>query len=461
VNLAQSLIRRRQPVERQDPTISLDQYAGYFGFGGLDYPFLRTTSPATPEEKIDANFAGYVEAAYKRNGIVFACIVARMLVFSEARFRFQQLRDGRPGDLFGTPALDILERPWTNATTGDLLARMITDADLAGNWFGRQRPPATRGGNPQIRRMRPDWVTIITGSEDTDVAPEETEVLGYVFQSGGAGSGRDAIVLMPDEVAPLPDPTAEFRGMSWLTPVLREVMGDGAATNHKLQFFENAATPNLAVTLGDVDLTPDAFQEWVDKMEESHAGLVNAFKTLYLAAGADVTIVGSNLEQIDFKAVQGAGETRIAAAARTPAVILGISEGLQGSSLNAGNYDAAKRAWADGTLRPLWRNAAGSLETLVPSPNGARLWYDDRDIPFLQTDRKDAAEIQAQKAQTIRTLTDAGYDPDTVIEAVEAEDFKRLKGAHAGLFSVQLQPPGSAPGGSTNGNTPSPEAASA
>jgi hypothetical protein len=315
--------------------------------------------------------------------------------------------------------------------------------------------------------MRPDWVTIITGSEEEDADPSDTEILGYVYEPGGPGSGKDPIVLMPEEVAhfaPYPDPTAEFRGVSWLTPVLREVMGDGAATNHKLQFFENGATPNMVVTLGDVDLSPEAFEVWVEKMEASHAGLVNAYKTLYLAAGAQAEVVGSNLQQIDFKAVQGAGETRIAAAARIPPIIVGLSEGLQGSSLNAGNYQAAKRSFADGTIRPLWRNAAGSLASLVNTPGGARLWYDDRDIPFLQEDRKDAAEIQSAKAQTIRTLTDAGYDPDTVVDAVEAEDFKRLKGSHQGLFSVQLRPPGESQGeleaeSSLNGNgsTPTPE----
>ena len=45
------------------------------------------------------------------------------------------------------------------------------------------------------------------------------------------------------------------------------------------------------------------------------------------------------------------------------------------------------------------------------------------------------------KAQTIRTLTDGGYEPESVIAAVEAEDITLLK--WTGLVSVQLQPPGS------------------
>jgi hypothetical protein len=130
-------------------------------------------------------------------------------------------------------------------------------------------------------------------------------------------------------------------------------------------------------------------------------------------------------------------------------VIAGLSEGLAGSSLNAGNYSAAKRRFSDGTMRPLWRNAAGSLEVLVPPPAGSRLWYDSRDVAFLREDDKDIASIQSMNAQTIKALLDAGYDPDAAVAAVENNDFDLLSGKHSGLFSVQLQPPGTQTQGAT------------
>jgi hypothetical protein len=122
-------------------------------------------------------------------------------------------------------------------------------------------------------------------------------------------------------------------------------------------------------------------------------------------------------------------------------VIAGFSEGMQGSALNAGNYSSAKRSFVDTTCRHLWMNLAGSLEPLVPPPAGSRLWVDARDIPFLNEDLTDRAEIQFRQAQTIRTLVDAGYTAESVIAAIAAEDMNLL--AHSGLFSVQLQPPGS------------------
>src|SRR6185369_15236593 len=131
--------------------------------------------------------------------------------------------------------------------------------------------------------------------------------------------------------------------------------------------------------------------------------------------------------------------------------IVGLSEGMQGSSLNAGNFGQARRLFAEGTLSTLWRNAAASMSTLVPPPPGSELACDTRDVPFLREDQKDAAEIQQVKAQTIRSFIDAGFVPDSVVAAVDADDRSLL--VHSGLYSVQLQPLGMEQPTSTDATT--------
>lgn len=433
--MANLLSTIRSTGTSSDPTISLEQWANYFNFNGLNYQ-LNQTMPATLVEEPDGSFVSLVQQAYKSNGVIFACMLARLSLFSEARFQFRVLRGGRPGELFGNESLIPLERPWRGGRTGDLLTRAIQDADLAGNAFFARRP------GHRIRRMRPDWVTIILGS-DTDPQMEpgdiDAEPIAYIYHPNGRNSGIEPEFLLPEQVAhwaPIPDPTASFRGMSWITPIIREVMGDSAATNHKLKFFEHGATPNLVVTL-DKSILKEKFEEWVEKFKKNHEGLANAYKTLYLGAGATAEVVGSDLKEMDFKITQGAGETRIAAAAGVPPVIVGLSEGLQAATYS--NYGQARRRFADGTMRPLWRSVAGALESIVPPPPGAELWYDDRDIPFLAEDAKDRAEMQGVESRTLRTLTDAGFTADSVKAAVIAQDWTLLE--HSGLFSVQLQPP--------------------
>lgn len=416
--------------------------------------FVRSAATAD-RERIESSFESYVQRAFKESGVVAACIIARMMPFSEARFQFQELLDGRPGRLFDDQVLELLDRPWANATTGDLLARMELDASLAGNFYAT---PVGTGRERRIRRLRPDWVTIVTGVRgDLAASPWDlqADVLGYIYEPKGTGRAETPVLITPERMvhyAPLPDPEAQWRGMSWLTPVLREIDADKAATRHKLSFFEAGATLGVTVSYSP-DVSREDFERYVELFEKAHEGASNAYRTLHLGGGADVKVVGADLKQLDFKATQGAGETRIAAAAGVGAIIARFSEGLQGSSLNAGNYAAAKRQFADMTLRSLWRSAAGSLEKLTPPPPGrrARLWYDARDVEFLKEDQKDAAEILSTNASTIKQLVDAGYQPDAVVDAVEAGDLSRLTGKHSGLFSVQLQPAATAslptPGG--------------
>jgi hypothetical protein len=287
-------IRGRGSSRTNWPLLTVDDYASMLTYGGLNYMLGPQTLAGEKQEAPDASFAGYVQAAYQSNGVVFACMLARLLLFSEARFQFRRMRSGRPGELFGSSELKPLEQPWPNGTTGDLLARMIQDADVAGNFYAARRP----GG--RVKRMRPDWVTIVLGSEtDEEYDPNgiDADVIGYLYKPGGPMSRSEPVPLLPSEVvhfAPIPDPLARFRGMSWLTPVVREIMADGAATSHKLKFFENGATPNMVVSLKDVK-NDDAFRRWIRAFEDEYgggAGSQNAYRTMYLAGGATPTSSG-------------------------------------------------------------------------------------------------------------------------------------------------------------------------
>lgn len=396
--------------------------------------FLFAAVPTVGEkEQIEPEFERYVVEMYRRNGIIFACILARMWVFSEARFQFQRFEGGRPGDLFGNPSLRIVEQPWENGTTGELLMHMEQDASLAGNCFITR---VTDSNGDRLRRLRPDWVTILTGSPSGNPYDIRARPVGYIYDD----QRGNPVMLPAEQVAhytPIPDPLAQWRGMSWINPLIREIEADTAAVKHKAKFFRNGATTNFVVSY-DKTLTKDQFEAYVRAFRQSHEGVDNAYKTIHLGGGADVNVVGADLKQLDFKATQGSGETRIAAAAGVHPVIVGLSEGLAGSSLNAGNFNSARRLFADKTLRPLWRNAAAALAKFVDVPPVTRLWYDDRDIPFLRDDQQDVAEIQQKEASTIASLTREGYKWETVVDAVKSNDWSLLD--HTGLYSVQLQP---------------------
>lgn len=401
-------------------------------------------------ESIGNDFEAYVHDAYKDNGIVFACAVARQFLFSEARFGWRQYVDGRPSRLFTNAELAILERPWPNGTTGELLQRMDQDAGAAGNFYATTVDDqgnvgrAASGPSRRFSRMRPDWVTIVVGSHSGNPNAIDATIVGYLYKPPPTGGHPiEPTLLLPGEVvhySPIPDPAARFRGMAWMTPVIREIEADKAATKHKKKFFENGTTIQTVVTL-DKDVTPVEYEEFVAKFKAQTEGVDMAYKTLFLGGGADVTLNGSTLQQLDFKVTQGAGETRIAAASGMHPTLVGLSEGMQGSALNSGNFKAAVRLTGDKTIRPLWRMAASSLETVLTNPgNGTFLQYDDRDVAFLRDDATEVSKIQSDNAATLRQLVDAGYDPASAVAYLETGNLQELK--HTGLYSVQLQRPG-------------------
>lgn len=430
--MARLTLRSRRPTEER---FGWNDYAEWVSSGAFRFPTgVATTYLNGKGEAFGDDFDSYAQLA-KTHGIVAACMAIRMSVFAEVRFRYQQFVSGKPGPLFGDSSLDILDMPWPNGGTGELASRMIQDADLGGQFY------AVRRGD-RLYRRRPDKMMIaLTGDPDED---EFVDVAGYLYYPAGIKAGGQFYVYdVPSVVhwSPLPDPEAEYRGMSWLTPVLREIRTDRAAQTYKQDYFDNAASPNMVVKTPESVMSKEQFDEFVSRLRSEHAGPGNRHKQLFLAPGADVEVIGATLQDLDLSNSVGRDEARIASAAGVPAVVLGLKESMQGSSLNAGNYGQARRRFADGTMKPLYRSASAALQKIVRTPSGARLWYDDTQVAFFREDRRDAAEIFSVKAQAARTLVDAGFVADAVTDAVDTEDITVLE--HSGLYSVQLQPPNS------------------
>lgn len=372
------------------------------------------------------------------NPAVFAIAQIRVLLFSEARFQWQQMRSGRPGDLFGNPDLALLEEPWAGHTTRDLLAQAELDVAASGNSYWVKN-------GPFLQRLDPTYVKLLTAAAvDQTMTGFEIgeELIGYAYIP--KNDTKQATIFLPSEVChykPYPNPTNRFLGMSWLSPCLPDIQTDEIIATHKQSVIKNGAVLSTVVSF-DPTVSPEQFTFFVDQFRRDHERPENAGKTLFLGGGSDVKTVGQTFENLMLQSIQGAGEVRIAAAAGVPAAIVGFSEGLKGSSLNAGNYGEARRRLADGTMRPLWGAFASSMQSLLNKPGGTRLWYDDRDIAFLREDLADQANILAENAKSVMTLVQAGWEPNAAIEAVVTGDLNRLTNRHTGLYSVQLIAPG-------------------
>lgn len=418
--------------------------AGSFGFNGSSYPYygrpqmIVAAADGTAKVRPPTGLAEYADQIYQGNGPVFALIAFRQLTFSTVEFKWQNL-DTR--ELFGTSGLGPLEQPWQGATTQNLLARCEVDVSLAGNSYW-----ARDGG--ELVWLRPDWVDVVLDRRNSGTYRKA----GIAYYEDGRRDADATLVLPMSDVVhymPIADPMSPWRGMSWITPVIRETMVDWASTTHQQRFFEQGASKRMAAVLPK-EITAEQFAEFKRSMDERTAGVDNAYRTTYIGGGADLTVVGTDLAELDLRVVQGGLETRMAAAAQVPVSLVGFREGNQGSALNASTYGQARRRYADGTLDPLWREVSGSFAKVVRAPERSRLWFDTRHVPFMREDAKDAAEIVAAQISAVRQGVEAGFDPDSVVNAVMTDDIRKLVGNHSGLTSVQLLPP-------DQGGTPGPE----
>lgn len=783
----------------------------WFNYAGNNYGLSNTMPRGSKEETPENSFTGYINGAYKSSGVVFAAMLTQQLIFSEARLVWQDFNQAKPGDISWDDSLNLFVKPWPNADTGEMLGRAIQDVQLAGNHYilkefvpGSPANSVKHASAPgwRLRRLRPDWVTIIlTAAPDK---ARKSDVAGYLYRPGNT-EDRDAWELFPIDGSNgtvahwsfIPDPDAQYRGMSPLTPVLTDVAVDKAATKHKSMFFRNGATPNIAVSFKDT-VSHEEFKEFMQTMNDTKHGVEHAYEcldpdtevamwdgrrvraadvavgeqvvswddgravpgtvadsrwqpdspiitvttergrviktndrhpflarrvvggkkyrsdeqwinaaelrvgdnlvtglgwandevadsvsihqawtlgelvgdgcmvsstpvvsawekgirdrleieyvlnstgkghdyrilgvrklcvdsgimgkrswekripdsimsgsakvkaaflsglidadghvtdpsrrasaevgitstskllltdaqhvlaslgvnssvfrvneasagirecwrliatgnaqaetlnsildlahsrkaqrladyatksvtkkqnrsaydriasvevglpgptvgleidgyhnhvtggvvthnTLYLGGGADVQVIGANIQQMDFRSSLGHSETRVCMALRVHPTIVGIAEGMHGSTLNDGNFKAAKNLLADGAMRPMWRSLVNAYSVLLDVPAGKRLWYDDSDIAFLRQDRQETAEVQATQSQTIAAYIQSGYTADSSRDAVLHNDLALLE--HTGLFSVQLLPPGTVSPAGGNADTSEP-----
>ncbi len=393
----------------------------------LWHSWLQQSYSKPTEERVLPTFQSYAQLGHGGNGVVFGLMLARGMLFSEATFKWQNLTTK---DLFGNSELRTLEQPWPNGTTGDLLVRMIQDADLAGNAYVRRDPD-------RLVRLRPDWVDLVLVGSGEDEERSRWNIAGYIYYLNGPGS--EAEFYPVEEVAhwsPIPDPMSPYRGMSWLTPVVREINADLGMTEYKRRHIDNNATPNLLLKYSQ-KLTPDAVEK-IRSVWSARYGGTEGMKTAVLDSGADHAVIGNTMQALDFANVQAAGENRIAVAAGVPGIVAGLKEGLAAATYS--NYEQAMRRFADITMRPLWRSACACLESILTAPAGAKLWYDTTDIAALRQGEKERAETMAVNAATASTLIAAGYEPKSVVAAITSGDLTLL--THSGLVSVQLQKPG-------------------
>ena len=278
--LASLFSRRAQVEDVQRSALTFDQYLEQIG------PYLPyfTHRKSGDPEGTPKTATAMAHRAFTGNSVVFACAAVRQAVFSEIDLRWQDLATKK---LYGNQALIPFEQPWVGGSQADVFGRMEQDATCAGNSFWINAGSLVRSDTVNLQQLSPDKVTIMSAKVDGRFGGSlGWEKAGYWYTEDEDSIPEWLELSEVAHYAPTPDPRAFWRGMSWLTPVLREVDVDNSFNDFKQSHMENAATPNLVVTF-DPSVTPDQFKLLTEVIKRKMTGSSNAGKTLALGGGAE------------------------------------------------------------------------------------------------------------------------------------------------------------------------------
>lgn len=407
-----------------------------FSFNGMPYRVFGETKADGPQ--IGQDGSSLITGVHYQHPVVSAAVYARALLISQINFKW---RDRSTREMFGNAGLAPLEAPQDGMSLPQLLAMAENHWSYHGNAYFYRPDPNT------IELLDPEKVAVVS---EVDKTIGTSTPLEYLVFKKRAGMGDPVLTIPAARVAHSPaldlDPANKWFGRSWVSTLIREITQDFQATEYVDAFYKNGAAPSLLIGVPS-DFDEDQVNQFAELARKEYGGTSNAHKMMIIGNGSDVHRLGSGINDLGLGESRGEFESRVAARSRVPAVVLGVPTAavIGGSALNAGNYTTTRRTWHDTWLNPTVQALCATLERIVAPPNSnTQLWFDTTDVAFVQEDRLDEAAIMQSKAGAILSFINAGYDPATIIAAVDANKLSLL--THTGLASVQLQPLGAGTG---------------
>lgn len=224
-------------------------------------------------------------------------------------------------------------------------------------------------------------------------------ITGYEFFNGD-GVWED---IDPNKYAvvhfkwPLPDPTQPWMAQPPLRGVAGSVDTIAEIDTYIYALLKNNAIPPILVKLPkDREMDKPEKDRFRAQWQAMYGGEKRGGVAI-LDDGADVSVLGLNLQQLAVDALYRVPETRIAAAFRVPPILAGLLSGLDASTYS--NYEQARKSFTQDTLVPLWRAWGTEVESVF-----GELW---RKAVYLRHDLSMVASLQEDVQNKWKRVNDA------------------------------------------------------
>lgn len=324
---------------------------------------------------LQPTFEALVREGYEKNAVVASCITALAFTFPEPPLLVYASEDADAPPVPKHPLRLLLRRP--NALMGEdeLWAYTIAYMAIGGNAYWVC--PLNGGGRPvEIWPYHAGQVRPVPGG------PQWVHGYEFLNASGAWEAIKPQEFLVCHFKWPLPDPNQPWMAQPPLKAASRAVDTDSELDRYLYALLKNDAMPRTIISQNKDRFMDDDEVKRAKAQFKSEYGGDNAGGVLILEAGATVTRLSMNLEELAFDALRGVPEKRIAAVLRVPLSVAGI-----GDDPTYANSEEAYNRYTRSTLVPLWRAAAAEVESALGSAFGGVVCrHDLSQVAALQED---------------------------------------------------------------------------
>ena len=298
------------------------------------------------------------------------------------------------------PALAVIRRPNPHMSWQDLVSLWTMYYLLVGDAHG---VISRMGTLPvEIWPARPDRMIPV---------PDPDRFLARWDYRGPTGT--DQALAVEDVIWwRRPNPWDPYHGIGVLQSVLVETETAAYSAEWNRNFFLNSATPGGVIEYDRV-LSDQEWKTQQKRWRASHKGVRNAHRVATIEGGGKWVNASYSMRDMQFAELRKLSAEAIREAFRYPLPLLGTT-----TDVNRATATAAVGIRQSEITLPLCERLRGVLNTglLSQYPGAERIEFDFEN-PVTEDIEVETAQLTARSAAA-KTLVDAGWDPDEVLETV-------------------------------------------
>lgn len=308
---------------------------------------------------------------------------------------------GDQKEIIDHPAIKLLNKPNPFMTMQLFIEISQQHLDLTGEaWWC----VVSEYGVPyELWPLRPDRMTVVTDPNNY--------LTGYIYTTPDG----QKVPFTPDQIIQLksPNPLDTYRGTSPVQSILPDLEASRLSSEWNRNFFKNSALPGGIIQV-EGNISDEQFYQMMTRWREQHKGVQNAHRVAVLDNGGKWVPTAFTMKDMQFAELRDLSAQTIREAFGFPKFMLGDV-----TDVNRANADASEYMYAKRMLIPRLERIKQALNVqLLPlfGSIGSGIEF-DYDSPEPEDEQMEMAE-RLNKAQAAKTLVDAGYDPEEVLNVV-------------------------------------------